>query len=309
MGAELEATVSNIGLRPIATSPGKWRIISMDNDLLAEVLNRHKDKIGLYLNLGRAEWENLIKTIRSQEKRQSPGFADEQIWTFLIGCGYALCGEAGIRKLTKILTGSDQTKPLENRIWFEFLPLPPRQGEGKTSIDLALGTISQRNQTKGGIQLDVFGHPWVCFCEMKYKSDISIGTTHDVQRNQLLRVIENALCFQNAGNCADRVFVTLVTPEVFRYPKVKSRLYQYIYEEYKNDHNRIIHDLEKCSLELRKQKNWWYPADIIRRAESLCLNWITYEELFNGLPYLKDASNSRTLSRLIDFWERYGRLA
>ena len=278
----------------------------MDNNLLAEVLDRHKDKIELYLYMGRAKWGNLIKTIRSQEQAQSPGFADEQIWTFLIGCGYALCGEAGIRKLTKILTGSDQIKPLRPGIWFEVLPLPPRQGEGKTSIDLALGTISRRKMTKGGIQLDDSGRTWVCFCEMKYNSDISSGTTHDSQRNQLLRVIENALCFQNSGSYTDEVFVTLVTPGVFRYAKVKSRLYQYKYEEYKNDPTRIISDLQECSLMHKVQTNWRYPTDIVRRIEKLSFNWVTYEELLTHLPCPEETFHSEIFSNLRRFWEYYG---
>jgi len=253
----------------------------MDNNLLTEVLNSNKDNIEPYLYLGGAEWDNLIRRIIAHEQAQTPNFADEQVWTFLIACGYALYGEDGIKKLTKILTGSDQTKRLHSGIWFEFMPLPPRKGEGRTSIDLALGTISCREKTKGGMQLDDSKNTWVCFCEMKYNSDISTGTTHDSKRNQLLRVIENALFFRSSdsGRYADKVCVTLVTPEVFRHANVKSRLYQYKYEEYKNDPSTIISDLHKCS----QKPNW--PSPDIKRIDSLCLNWITYEELFANLPY------------------------
>lgn len=272
---------------------------------LAEALGYREKEILSYLYLGRAKWENLIKTIRAQEQAQSAGFNDEQVWTFLIGCGYALCGEDGIRKLARILTGSDQAKPLLNKIWFEFLPLPPRRGEGKTSIDLALGTISCRKQTKGGIQLDDSEQTWICFCEMKYNSDISSGTTHDSQRNQFLRVIENALCFQNSGRYADKVFVTLVTPGVFRYANVKSRLYQYKYEEYKNDPTKIIGDLQECSLMHRVQTNWRYPTDIVRRLENLSLNWVTYEELLTHLPCPEEPLHSGIFSKLRQFLKYY----
>ena len=274
----------------------------MNNYLLAEILSRHKDNIEPYLYLGRAKWGDLIKKIRAQEQAQTSDFADEQVWTFLIACGYALCGEDGIKKLTNILTGSDQTKRLHSGIWFEFMPLPPRKGEGNTSINLALGTISRRKQTKGGIQLDDSGNTWVCFCEMKYNSDISIGTTHDSQRNQLLRVIENALYFQSSDSepYADKVCVTLVTPEVFRHANVKSRLYQYKYEEYKNNPSTIISDLHKCS----QKPNW--PSPDIKRIDSLCFNWITYEELFANLPYPEETLYSGFFLKLRRFWENYG---
>jgi len=278
----------------------------MDGSLLSEVLDGHKNKIEGYLHLGRAKWENLIGTIRLQEQARPLGFADEQVWTFLIGCGYAFCGEAGIRKLTRILTGSDQTKPSSSGMWFEVLPVPPRQGEGRTSIDLALGTISRRNKTKGGIQLDDSAHTWVCFCEMKYSSDISPGTVHDRERNQLLRVIENALCFQRSGNYADKVFVTLVTPDVFKHARVKSRLYQYKYEEYSRDPAGIIRDLQECPLLHRAQPDWRYPADILRRIEKLSMNWVTYEELLTHLPCPEETPDSETLSNLRRFWEYYG---
>ena len=172
-------------------------------------------------------------------------------------------------------------------------------GEGNTCIDLALGAISGRKPTKGGIQLvDNMEHPWICFCEMKYDSDISGGTTHDKGRNQLLRVIENALCFQNSLGYVSKVFVTLVTPYAYKYERVKSSLYKYKYEEYKNDHTKIISDLTKCSFIPRAQTGWRYPTDIDRRIENLSLNWITYEELLIDLPCPEGPLNSAILSKL-----------
>ncbi len=84
-----------------------------------------------------------------------------------------------------------------------------------------------------GIQLSDTDKSWICFCEMKWNSDISITVTYDLERNQLARVIENALCFQSDKHqYADEVTVTLVTPEMFYISKCKSRLFQYKYEEY-----------------------------------------------------------------------------
>ena len=290
------------------SDPSSKRMITNNSSTsLAEVLGYREKEILSYLYLGRAKWDDLIKKIRAQEQAQTPDFANEQVCTFLIACGYALCGEDGIKELTKILTGSDQTKRLHSGIWFEFMPLPPRKGEGNTSVDLALGTISCRKQTKGGMQLDDSVNTWVCFCEMKYNSDISKTTTHDSQRNQLLRVIENALCFHSsdAGRYADKVYVTLVTPEVFKCANVKSRLYQNKYEVYRNDPTKIIGDLHNCS----QQPNWSYQTDtaMAKRINNFSLNWITYEELLANLPYREETLHSGILLKLRRFWENCGR--
>jgi hypothetical protein len=282
----------------------KRMITNKSSTSLAEALGYLEKEILSYLYLGGAKWDNLIKRIIAQEQAQTPNFADEQVWTFLIACGYALYGEDGIKRLTKILTGSDQTKRLHSGIWFEFMPLPPRKGERNTHIDLALGTISCRKQTKGGMQLDDSMNTWVCFCEMKYNSDIARTTTHDSQRNQLLRVIENALRFQSSDSrrYADKVYVTLVTPEVFRYANLKSRSYQYKYEEYKNDPTTIMGDLHNCS----QQPNW-RSTDTAKQINKFSLNWITYEELLANLPYTEETPHAGFLLELRRFWENYGR--
>lgn len=54
------------------------------------------------------------------------------------------------------------------------------------------------------------GASWVCFCEMKWYSDLSTKVTHDLHRNQLAHVIENAVAFASAP--LDQVHVVLVTP-------------------------------------------------------------------------------------------------
>ena len=142
---------------------------------------------------------------------------------FLAACGYAIVGADGVARLTKILTGADlyQRYP---KIWMEAMPLPPRKQEGNTHLDLAIGTIRGRGETKGGIELDDVSEPWICFCEMKMYSDLSHDVTHDLHRNQLARVAENALCFQHRGRYADRVDVALVTPKTFRVAPGKSCL-------------------------------------------------------------------------------------
>ena len=72
---------------------------------LAESLNRHRDAITRYLYIGYANWDNLIGRIVKQEARPVHNFADEQVWTFLIGCGYAMAGGLGCKPYKSSLSG------------------------------------------------------------------------------------------------------------------------------------------------------------------------------------------------------------
>jgi hypothetical protein len=251
------------------------------------------------------KWENLLETIRRQEISKSPNFKDEQIWTFLIACGYALSGEAGLHELTKILTGSDLPLPPKPKVWLEALPLPPRQKEGNTNVDLALGTISIRRRTKSGIELEKDKVTWVCFCEMKFNSDIARKITHDNNRNQLLRVIENALCFQNLGKYAEKIYVSLVTPEIFRSKKGLQQ-YREQFEKYRNNAGSIEEELDYSCLQKREQSKWHYPEDISERINKLHLNWVSYEELFSHLPVPSESGLNWLYQEIKHFWEFFG---
>jgi hypothetical protein len=269
---------------------------------LADTLNQERTEIENYLYLGKVKWEKLIAAIRSQAEIQNLAFSNEQILTFLMACGYALSGKAGLHELTKILTGSDLQLPPNPKIWFETLPLTPRQKEGNTNVDLALGMISRRSSTKSGIQLDVTENTWVCFCEMKYDSDISPRTTNDVNRNQLLRVIENALCFQNSGKLTDNIYVTLVTRQEFQ-GKLVYKSYREQFEKYRNNPDSIQRDLNNSHLPKRVQSNWHYPRDISEAINKLHLNWVSYEELFSRLPMPSESSLYQLYQEIKRFWE------
>jgi len=250
----------------------------------AEVLTNHHDKIIKYLYIGYAQWDDLVSRVERQERKPSDDFNDEEIWTFLVSCGYAIAGEDGVARLTEILTGSNQEAPTSPKIWFEVLPIPPRKGEGETHLDLALGTIARREGTEGGIELENVESPWICFCEMKWYSDISYNVSYDQHRNQLVRVIENGLCFQNRGRFAEKIHVVLVTPKIFQEAPSKSRLYQYKYSEYYSDSSRIERDLDMCQLDENDRADWRYPPDIQDRISKLSLGWISYETLFESMP-------------------------
>ena len=188
-------------------------------------------------------------------------------------------------------------------VFIETQPYPSRKDEGNTSLDLALGTISIREKTEGGIELKNCSSSWVCFCEMKWSSDISYKVTHDLHRNQLARVIENSIFFNNKAGCHDQsnarypnhVYVALVTPKVFRDANVKSRLYQYKFEDYRVDSTNLLNDLKSCVLEMCDGS-----ADLAKQLERLsCLCWSTYDDIFAQIPA------SAISEELQNFWEKY----
>ncbi len=210
---------------------------------------------------------------------------DEQLWTFLAACGYAIRGAEGVAEFTKIIAGSDLPQSDNPRILLEAMPMSPRKKEGNTRLDLAIGTIRRRGETKGGIELNNGSDSWICFCEMKMYSDLSHDVTHDPHRNQLARVAENALCFQCRGRYADRVYVALVTPKTFKCAPVKSRLYQYKFREYEANRGHLLKDIDSCRIDTRHDpQDWFYPQDMADRINRLELRWLTYEELFTKVP-------------------------
>ena len=202
---------------------------------LSDLLEEHGDQIGRRLHLGYVHWQDLVSKLEIQERHASGSLGDEQVWTFLVGCGYAMAGAEGLAKPTNVLTGTDLPQPDDAKIWLEVLPLPPRNSEGSTHVDLAIGSIIRRGSSRSGINLWRDPQPWICFCEMKWRSDISLSVTHDPDRNHLARVIENALCFQGEGGYSDEVHVALVTPAIFKGSDSGYRAYQGLFREYERN--------------------------------------------------------------------------
>ena len=250
---------------------------------LAEKISKNQKKIEKYLDCGYVKWDKLIERIYNQELNKNKNFSDEQIWTFIIACGYAITGQQGINKLCSLLTGIDNLE--SNKIWFEVLPTSPRIKEGPTHLDLAIGNIKDRKNTKSGIELDPIDNSWIVFCEMKWYSDLSDNVTYDQHRNQLSRVIENAITFQKNGLFADKVFVSLVTPAIFMNKENKSRLYSYKFEEYNDSVDRLKNDFSNCKLEKKYDKKIWnYPNNIEDRLSKLTLKWSSFDSLFDSMP-------------------------
>ena len=260
---------------------------------LADLLKESRCVITKRLYLSAGHWCDLLKRVCSYEAKCL--CKDEEVWTFLAACGYAIDCK-GVEKLTKILTGLDLTQPKDAKIWMEVLPFPPREDEGNTNLDLALGTITRRDETTGGIELDDQSPSWICFCEMKWYSDISTSTTHDIHRNQLARVIENALYFNDGNRYSDCVYVALVTPKAFKNREVNSRLYQYKFEEYEADRNQLVKDFEACVLKKREHAS----GNVADRVGKLTLRWSTYDEIFANIP------DSAISEKLKEFWRKRG---
>ena len=109
---------------------------------------------------------------------------------------------------------------------------------------------------------------------------MSIGVRYDKHRNQLARVIENALCFQRGDAFPKSVHVTLVTPTVFKERPIRSRLYQYKFCEYLQSPDQLIAELAACRL---KKRDEWYP-DLKQRVTCLRLHWVSFQSLCKEVP-------------------------
>ncbi len=265
--------------------------------MLADQLSECFPGMSQHIKMPSVDWQNMVAKIQDDEDKRTPSlscFGDEQVWTFLVCCGYSVNGSEGIRKLSGLLAPGEIV-PDDGKLWFEVRPMSPREREGNTRLDLAVGFLKTRGVTASGIELDVPEDPrqntWACFCECKWLSDLSIDVTHDVNRNQLTRVIENLLFFQCAEILLASPHVTLITPAIFRPNSLEqsnriqsfSRLFQYKFVEYKSDPSRIAADIGACRLRQRSGGGWIYP-NMDERVKLLRLNCVTYEELFQEMP-------------------------
>lgn len=215
------------------------------------------------------QWEEL-KTALSEGNVKK----NEKLWNFLIGSilTHSEDREKFVRKFTDDLVSIGD----EFDVWYESQPIPPRERTGNTHFDLSFGGIKGRSGTASGIEYDLDGESWVCFVEGKLFSDCSTRVRYDPLRNQLVRIIENLLCFQKEGEFPDRLYFTLLTPRLFRENK-NSKLYGYKMHEYR-DEEKILEDIRSCRLEKRSREYWEYP-EIEERLKRLELGWITYEEI------------------------------
>ena len=253
-------------------------------------IEKDADNLHTFFRLTEVRWNHLVRRLCDQMEARRPDFYDEVVWTFLLGLSYAAAGWDGVRKLESLLSGTPVDDPtLQHPICLEALPMPPRRKEGNTNVDLAIGAITGRADKDGGIAYDPSLGSSVTFCEMKWYSDISKNVTHDQHRNQLSRVIENAVSFQGSHKLVEKVTVTLVTPQIFVGTEPKSRLYHYKVEEYRRDKSILLAEWRRSFHQMpkRTQTDWTYPDEVhlAKILESgFTLQHLSFEELFEKAP-------------------------
>ena len=262
-------------------------------------IKEETDHLRSFFRVTDERWDHLVRRLYGQLEARRPDFYDEVVWTFLLGLSYAATGWDGIRKLESLLSGTTVDPAVQHPIRLEALPMPPRSKEGNTNVDLAIGAITDRTTMNegttdrpakgGGIAYDPTLGSSVTFSEMKWYSDISKSVTHDQHRNQLSRVIENAVTFQSNRLLVERVTVTLVTPRIFVGTEPKSRLYHYKVEEYQKDPSILLAEWQRSyeRMPTRSQTDWRYPDDdhLLDILENrFTLQHLSFEELFENAP-------------------------
>lgn len=230
---------------------------------------------------GWVQMDEFEKRIERIERSAGP-LIDEQVLTYLCAYGYAIAPQ-GSQALARALLGHDDLT-YDGKIWFEYLPVSPRNREGETHFDLALGDVDNRKPTRSGLE---FAWPgartsWIAAVEAKLRSDLCAYVRYDVFRNQLLRVIENAVTLRDAaGRLPDDVHVVLLTAKMFK-DHPRSRFYGCKFEEYcpngRVDSRPILADLDR--LQLRPA----HECAIAERLNALRLHWTTYEDVISRMP-------------------------
>lgn len=225
-----------------------------------------------------------IKTTKTQEKELIKNIDrtkiknNEKVWNYLVA--HLISNSNNKEEYINKICGDNIKTNNQNQIfWYEPEPIPPRMGEGNTKLDLALGDIKLRDDTKLGIEYNPSQkNSWVCFIEGKYLSDCSTNVSNDPLRNQIVRIIENLLCFQTNGQFPSKLYFTLLTPRKFK-SNPYTRLYGYKMNEYQNN-EKLKNDINLSRLAKRNKPNkWLYPSDINKRIKHLSLNWVTYEDI------------------------------
>jgi len=232
-------------------------------------------------------------------------YRNEKVWTLLVADALDRAPDQG--EMCRQLCGQDVALPHRLDVWFEAQPASPRKGtrgqtEGNTRLDMAFGSVAQRGSTGAGIAYGAHREDsWACFVESKCFSDVSSTVSYDPRRNQLTRVIENALCFRGQGGAPAKLFITLLTPRVFMEDPFgrRSRLYGYKMDEYKGDPSAIRRDIDGCSIDWRVK-----GLNLDEAISRLHLNWVSFEDLLEpqlgtGLDITRNPSQVTNLADLV----------
>lgn len=234
--------------------------------------------------------EKLINYFSSNPNAKTPG--NELYLMYLIAKGY----ENHKSYLYKILTGEEHSDPY---MYLEAQPITKRFNEGNTNLDLAMGSLERRGSTESGIDYTSSKkEKSFLFCEAKWNSDISTKVTNFSSRNQLQRVIDNALYFTDELKENDgKIFVVLLTPKQYKDEfenNQGSRLYAYKFNEYKNNHNQILDELNYINAYLPLKND--LDNTLKKNLSFLELRWITLEEVIENIP------DKKIKSQVLDYY-------
>jgi hypothetical protein len=97
--------------------------------MLAELLRGHKEQIETTLKIGYATWDVLIERIERQGRKDKDDYDDEQIWTFLVCCGYAMAGGSGAAQLGYLLCGELNQHFPQTQFGLKFFPSRLKRGQ------------------------------------------------------------------------------------------------------------------------------------------------------------------------------------
>ena len=282
------------GLLISATGTGKTYLSAFDvkNSNPQKVLFiAHRKTI---LQKSREAYENILRNkkivIYGDEEVEG---ADEQLLVLKIVEQYIR--ESKLNILYKLLTRKETNPKDTIKIGVEAQPLTHREKEGNTYLDLAMGSIKKRGNTESGIELDTTNKEQdFVFCEAKWKSDLSVGVSKCSIRNQLQRVIENALIFVGE-NFKGNIFVALITPEIYKKHYelgLNTRFYSCKYFEYKgNIRGTFLRELDLIKElgvipfndEKGVERKSKYREIVEKNLDKLILNWVTFEELITEI--------------------------
>lgn len=222
-------------------------------------------------------------TALNKDKNKNKLNNDESYLLYKIVSGYS----KNKNILYELLTGEKHSDPY---MFLEAQPKTQRKNEKNTHLDLAMGSLKNRGTSASGIEYDAsknINH--FLFCETKWDSDISITVKNFPSRNQLQRVIDNALYFTNElKESNSKIFVILLTPKQYKdeYESEKgSRLYGYKYDEYKDNPNQILKELDYINTYLPLNNN--LENRLKDNLKYLTLRWITLEEIIKKIPVQK----------------------
>ena len=219
--------------------------------------------------------EEIRKAIKSNKF-----YRNEKVWSFLVAD--ILSTSSNRNHYIELFCDSGIELDPDPDIWFEAMPAPPRTEKSgnpeRTRVDLAFGNIKKRGDTGAGIEFyQNKKDSWVCFVEAKLKEDVSPGTKHDDKRNQIIRIIDNLICFQKNCKFPQKLFFAMLTPRLYR-DKPTKKLYASLMNRYKNP-KYIMDDISLSQKPERHKPDWNYPEDPEDRIKLLKINWVTYEEI------------------------------